>query len=157
MGLKRTFLASAALIFGMMQINAAATYLTVELKTGSKYSFLLADKPVVTFSSGDLVVNGESETSYSIEGVKNFHFTESDATGIETISKDAVSIVSLDESTIQVKNIASVSIVTLVNVSGALISSSKADSEGMVNISLPQAKGVYILSVDGKSFKIIRK
>ena len=157
MGLKRTFLASAALILGMTQISAASTHLTVELKAGSKYSFLLADKPVITFSSGDLVVNGESETSYSIEGVKNFHFTEGDLSATENLPKDAIRIISLDNSTIKVENIGKESIVTLVNVSGALISPSKSDSEGTATVSLPQSKGVYILSVAGKSFKIIKK
>lgn len=157
MGLKMRILASAALILGMTQISAAPTHLTVELKVGSKYSFLLADKPVVTFSSGDLVVNGESETSYSIEGVKNFHFTEGDLSASENLPKEAIRIISLDDATIKMENIGKEMIVTLVNVSGALISSSKSDSEGTATVSLPQSKGVYILSVAGKSFKIIKK
>lgn len=157
MGLKKSILASMALVLGMMHLNATPTHLTVELKAGDKYSFLLADKPVVTFSSGDLVVNGESETSYSIEGVKNFHFTEGEASASENLSKEAMRIISLDDATIRVENIGSQSIVTLVNVSGALTGSSKADSEGTATVSLPQAKGVYILSAAGKTFKIIKK
>ena len=58
MGIKRRILASAAVALGITQIYVASTRLTVELKAGDKYSFLLADKPVFTFSSGDLVVNG---------------------------------------------------------------------------------------------------
>lgn len=157
MGLKRSILVSAAIMLGMTQLNAEPTHLTVELKAGDKYSFLLADKPVVTFKSGDLVVNGDSETSYSIEGVKNFHFTEGEASGLETLSSGDIRISSLDGSTIQVQNIGKESIVTLVNVSGVLVSSAQSDSEGSATISLPQSKGVYILSVAGKSLKIIKK
>ena len=69
MSIKRIIATSATLLLGLMSINAAATHLTVELKAGNKYSFLLADKPVITFSNGDLVVNGDAETSYSIDGV----------------------------------------------------------------------------------------
>lgn len=157
MGLKTRILASAALILGMTQISAVPTHLTVELKAGSKYSFLLADKPVITFSSGDLVVNEESETSYSIEGVKNFHFTEGDLSATENLPKEAIRIISIDDATIKVENIGKESVVTLVNVSGALVSSKKADSEGTATIALPQSKGVYILTAAGKSFKIIKK
>ncbi|MBR6112746.1 MAG: T9SS type A sorting domain-containing protein [Paludibacteraceae bacterium] len=157
MGIKRRILASAAVALGITQIYAASTRLTVELKAGDKYSFLLADKPVITFSSGDLVVNGEAETAYSIEGVKNFHFTEGEASSSSNLAKDAIRIISLDNTTIKVENIESQSIVTLVNVSGALISLTKADSEGTATVSLSQAKGVYILTAAGKSFKIIKK
>ncbi len=63
---------SASLFIGTTSSFATVSYMTVELKAGVKYSFLMADKPVATFKSGDLVVNGDAETSYSIEGVKNF-------------------------------------------------------------------------------------
>lgn len=157
MGLKRKFLASLVFALGVTHLNAAATYLTVELNTGDKCSFLLADKPVVTFKSGDLVVNGNAMTSYSIEGVKNFHFTESDVTDTEIHSSKMLRVVALDESRLQVQNLKQTSMVTLLNVSGALVSSVKADSEGSAVISLPQTKGVYILSAESKSFKIIKK
>ena len=157
MSIKRIIATSATLLLGLMSINAAATHLTVELKAGNKYSFLLADKPVITFSNGDLVVNGDAETSYSIDGVKNFHFTEGDASGVESLSVGDIRIVSLDNATIQVQNLEKSSVVTLVNVSGVVLSSVKADAEGSAIVSLPQAKGVYILSVGSKSFKIIRK
>lgn len=157
MSIKRIIATSATLLLGLMSINAAATHLTVELKAGNKYSFLLADKPVITFSNGDLVVNGDAETSYSIDGVKNFHFTEGDASGVESLSVGDIRIVSLDNATIQVQNLEKSSVVTLVNVSGVVLSSVKADAEGYATVSLPQAKGVYVLSVGAKSFKIIRK
>lgn len=157
MKLKRLMMASAALLLGMMQVNAEASHLTVELKAGNKYSFLLKEKPVVTFSSGNLVVNGNSETSYAIEGVKNFHFTEGEVTSAQALSSGEIRIISLDNTTISVENLEKESVVTLVNVSGIVISSKKADSEGTAIVTLPQAKGVYILTVAEKSFKIIKK
>lgn len=157
MGLKKLILTSAVLMLGMMHLNAVPTHLTVELKAGDQYSFLLADKPVITFSSGDLVVNGEAETSYSIEGVKNFHFTEGEASSCVNLSKEEIRIISLDNETIRVENISKESVVTLVNVSGMVISTTKADSNGTATIGLPQTKGVYILSAASKSFKIIKK
>ena len=68
------------LSYGALNCGATVKYMTVELKSSEKYSFLLADKPVVTFQNGDLVVNGSAETSYAISGVKDYHFTEKDET-----------------------------------------------------------------------------
>ncbi len=141
----------------MMSINAAPTHLTVELKKGSKYSFLLSDKPVITFESAVLVVNGNEETSYSIEGVKNFHFTEGDQSKAETLSAGDISVVCLDNSTIKILNLEKSSKVMVVNASGVVMSSVAADGEGEATVSLPQAKGVYVVSVAGKAFKVIKK
>lgn len=144
-------------MLGMMSINAAPTHLTVELKEGSKYSFLLSDKPVITFESAALVVNGNEETSYSIEGVKNFHFTEGDQSKAETLSAGDISVVCLDNSTIKILNLEKSSKVMVVNASGVVMSSVAADGEGEATVSLPQAKGVYVVSVAGKAFKVIKK
>lgn len=155
--MKKFFSALVALLLGIMTLNAAATHLTVELKAGNKYNFLLADKPVITFSNGELVVNGNAETSYSIDGVKNFHFTEGENTAAETISAGDIRIVSIDNATIQVQNLDASSLVTLVNVYGQVLTSVNADSEGVATVKLPEAKGVYVLTAAKKSLKVIRK
>lgn len=157
MKLKKFISTSVGLLLGVMSLNAAPTHLTVELTIGNKYNFLLADKPVITFDNGALVVNGDAETSYSIEGVKNFHFSEGDASKAESMSAGDIRIISLDNSTIQVQNLEKSTLVTLVNVAGSVLSSVAADVEGSATVSLPQTKGVYILTAAGKSFKIIKK
>lgn len=157
MNIKSIISASAALIMSVMTLNAEPTHLTVELQSGSKYDFLLADKPVITFSSGDLVVNGDASTSYSIEGVKNFHFSNGEATNVESLSAGDISIISLDNATIQVKSLESSALVTLVNIYGSVMAAETANSEGVATIKLPETKGVYILTAAKKSFKVIRK
>ncbi|MBO4529961.1 MAG: hypothetical protein IK017_10675 [Paludibacteraceae bacterium] len=156
MGLKRIITTSVCILMGMMLLGKTPTHLTVELTSDSTYDFLLTEKPVLTFESGNLVVNGDSETSYSIEGVKNFHFTHR-ITGNKDIRNDEIRFILLDEATIQVQNIESESKVMLLGVMGTLISSVSVDSDGTATVSLPATKGVYILSVAGKSIKIIRK
>ena len=61
--MKKRFLSVFAFLFWTLCANATAQYMTVELKSGDKFSFLLEDNPVVTFKKGDLVVNGNAETS----------------------------------------------------------------------------------------------
>lgn len=156
MGLKRIITTSVCILMGMMLLGDPPTHLTVELLSGNTYDFLLEEKPVLTFNSGDLVVNGNSETTYSIEGVKNFRFTRK-VSANEDIRKDNICFIFLDEATIQVQNLKPQSKVMLFGMTGALISSGTADSDGSAIVSLPTKKGVYILSIEGQSLKIIRK
>ena len=146
-----------ALLLSVMSASATVQYMTVELQGGEKYSFLLTDNPVVTYDGGSLVVNGSASTSYAIGGVKNYHFTEGDLTNANNLSADMLRIVSIDESTIEVQNAASNATVTLVSASGTVQSTSTAAANGTARVSLPAPKGVYVLSVNNKSIKIIRK
>ena len=57
-------------------VNAKKQYMTIEQKSGEKFSFLLDENPEITYSDGNLVVNGNAITSYAISSVKNYHFTE---------------------------------------------------------------------------------
>lgn len=148
-------------ILGMMGclfcVNAAKNYMTVEQLNGAKFSFLLDSNPVVTYEGGNLVVNGSPTTSYSIDDIKNYHFTEEDETAVKNKAADMLRIVSLDEATLQVQNAKASEKVTLVNINGVVLSSSLADKEGSANVKLPEQKGVYVLTVGTKSIKVIRK
>ncbi len=135
---------------------AEGKYMTVELKNGDLYSFLLSDKPVVTYNEANLVINSNDRTSYAISGVKNYHFTKSDATSLETVNS-FLRIVNIDNETVEVQNAKPMSAVSLTSTSGVQILSSCAGSDGRVVVELPESKGVYILSVGNQSFKVIRK
>jgi hypothetical protein len=47
--------------------------------------------------------------------------------------------------------------VSLVSISGSVLSQTKADADGKATISMPNTAGVYVLSTGNQSFKIIRK
>ena len=155
--MKKRFLSVFAFLFWTLCANATAQYMTVELKSGDKFSFLLEDNPVVTFKKGDLVVNGNAETSYAIAGVKNFHFTEGDVTGTSNYTADMVCIENVDNNTLQIKNAPASAKIILFNISGIALLTTTADSTGTATISLPEQKGVYVLAVGKQSFKLIRK
>lgn len=157
MNLKRIITFALGVACSIMSISADATHVVIELHSGYKYGFLLADKPVISFSGGDLVVNEREETSYAIDAVKNFHFEQVSHGNTTNVSKTDLRIVSLDNATIQVQNAKPSSNVTLVSSLGQVVSTVVTDAEGSATISLPQAKGIYVISVDGISFKFIRK
>lgn len=140
-----------------MLANAEITHVTVELKEGGKYSFLLAEKPVITFKGADLVVNDNAATSYALSDVKNYHFTESDETKVEAVANAEIRIVNLNEQTIEVQNSEASVKVNLIAANSAVLSTTTTDANGKATINLPQTKGVYIVTVGNKSFKVIRK
>ena len=156
----KKFVFLVCLSLGALNCGAAVKYMTVELTSGSKYSFLLADKPVVTYESGDLVVNGSAETSYAISGVKDYHFTENDESTLsgETLtSAENGCFIFENNGVVSVRNAKASANVALVNVNGVVLAKTVADEGGSAEIKLPELKGVYILTIEKQSFKLIRK
>ncbi len=141
--------------------NAKKQYMTIEQKNGEKYSFLLDENPEITYSDGNLVVNENGKnssnaiTSFAISNVKNYHFTET--VSVDTRSSNELRIVKLSESAIEVQNANPSTKVMLVNINGAIMFESTTNAEGSVTITLPEHKGVYLLSVGSRSLKVIRK
>jgi hypothetical protein len=66
-------------------------------------------------------------------------------------------IVWIDNETIEVQNAQPNLTVSLVSISGSVLSQTKADADGKATISMPNTAGVYVLSTGNQSFKIIRK
>ena len=137
--------------------NAMVQYVTVEKKSGEKFSFLLEDNPLISFKDGYLVVNGSPETSYAIDGVKNYHFTEFDQTDVQNLGVDELCFLSVDNDAISVENANPGTSVVLYDAAGVGILDVVVDLSGVASIVLPIKKGVYVLSVGGKSVKLIRK
>ncbi|MBR4840713.1 MAG: hypothetical protein IK005_09585 [Paludibacteraceae bacterium] len=146
-----------ALLYGALSATAAVQYMTIELKSGGKFSFLLADNPIVTYANGDLSVNGSPSTSYAISGVKNYHFTEKNETGLSSVSSETLSIVSLDDNTLGIQNAPASAKAILLTATGVVSSTAVVDASGAATLVLPQQKGLYVLSVGELSIKLIRK
>ncbi|MBP5455786.1 MAG: hypothetical protein J6Y37_04755 [Paludibacteraceae bacterium] len=146
-----------ALCCGVLCANAAVQYMTVEQKSGEKFSFLLKDKPVVTYKDGALVVNGSATTSYAIEGLRNYHFTEGNETEVKEEVANVLRVVNRDDNSLSLENAPAGVKVTLVSVNGIVVATSKVDLDGTATILLPSEKGVYVLTIGNQSFKIIRK
>lgn len=146
-----------ALCCGVLCANAAVQYMTVEQKSGEKFSFLLKDKPVVTYKDGALVVNGSATTSYAIDGLRNYHFTEGNETEVKEEVANVLRVVNRDDNSLSLENAPAGVKVTLVSVNGIVVATSKVDLDGTATILLPSEKGVYVLTIGNQSFKIIRK
>lgn len=135
--------------------HAGTKYMTVEQKTGEKFSFLLANKPIVTYENDELVVNG-SGSSFVIDDLKNFYFTDEDHTGVANQTTDVLSVVKTDENTIRVENAAAGVAVKLVNASSSIVATCTTDQNGAASLSFPSQTGVYVLTIGNNSFKVVR-
>ena len=153
----KKFFSAVALLSCVLSVDAAVSYMTVEQKSGERFSFLLKDNPIITYENGSLVVNGNSVTTYAIGSVKNYHFSESDESGLKKLGASVLRIVSLDDNAIGVENAAAGTMVSLANLNGAVLSNTTTDPSGAATVTLPNGKGVYVLSVGKQSFKVIRK
>lgn len=154
--MKQKFLTTILFLFTLNNIYSVEDrYMVIEMKSGDHYSFLLADNPVITYEKSSLVINDNAKTSYSIEGIKEYRFSSpSDVKGIYV---NAFNIVSIDDETIEVRNAKPSEFVAITAVSGAHLVDVKTDASGNATIKLPASKGVYLLCVGSRSFKIIRK
>lgn len=147
---------SLALSLGSWAVQADPTHVTIEQKDGSKMNFLLAEKPVFTFDNGNLVAKGDSTTSFAFNNVENVYFSSPWA-NLEVVAANELRIEHLDGTAIKIQNANAEASVSLWDAYGKIFLSTKTDSEGTAVVALPQSKGVFILYVADKSFKIIRK
>lgn len=154
--IKRLF-TSLFLIGLTLGTYAEVKYMTIEMKNGSKISFLLADNPVITYQSESLVVNNDAKNTYSFEDVKNYHFTEMDESGVDNLPANDLRIVWVDDETIGVQNALPNSTIAITAINGVVVSQTKTDADGKSTVRMPNKTGVYVLSVGKQSFKIIRK
>ena len=154
--IKRLF-TSLFLIGLTLGTYAEVKYMTIEMKNGSKISFLLADNPVITYQSESLVVNNDPKNSYSFEDVKNYHFTEMNESGVDNLPANDLRIVWVDDETIGVQNALPNSTIAITAINGVVVSQTKTDADGKSTVRMPNKTGVYVLSVGKQSFKIIRK
>ena len=154
--IKRLF-TSLFLIGLTLGTYAEVKYMTIEMKNGSKISFLLADNPVITYQSESLVVNNDAKNTYSFEDVKNYHFTEMDESGVDNLPANDLRIVWVDDETIGVQNALPNSTIAITVINGVVVSQTKTDADGKSTVRMPNKTGVYVLSVGKQSFKIIRK
>lgn len=149
-----TVISSLCMAFGM---SAESKCMIVELMNESAISFPLTEKPVITFQNRNLVVNKDAETTYSFDDVKNFHFSECEATGVETLTTNVIRVYQIDDETIEVQNVQPKTIVTLTSSNGVVLFQTEAGADGIAVIKTAKLTGVYILSAGNQSFKIIYK
>lgn len=142
------------LLVSMSAVAQAQTCLVLQLRDGSKQSFVLEEKPEVTFGNQKVRVStAKVETAVAMTEVQDFHFAEAES-GIPAMMADecrmsyAAGVVTLCgyEGT-----------VTLTDVDGRRLRSVQAKAGQSVTLDLSQEAGrVFLLQMGRRSVKLMK-
>lgn len=129
-------------------VSKAENYaLKVTLYGNTSATYVLDDKPVVSYSGNNVIIRNQSvEDVYSIDEVESFTFVESVFSGIETITQNVTydfrnNIFTCEGHDIRVFSLSGQS---------AAAGNSAVSLEGL-------DRGVYIVTAGNRSIKVIKK
>ena len=148
-----------ALLLSVMTARAASDAVNAMLLQGPsdyKFTILLDDQPVVTFSGDYLVVTSHmSEVSIPSSLVTKWTYVQDDeATRIKDVKRFG-SLLSFDGRHLSMTNLAPSSAVLVYTADGALVASAKTNSRGSVSLSVPEQLGaVYLVKTSTVTFKV---
>ena len=155
----KNFVSYALLLFALTAKAASdgVNAMLLEGSTDFKFTILLDDQPVVTFSDDYLVVTtymGDAVSIPSTLVTKWTYVRDENATGIKNASRFG-SLLSFDGKHLGLSNLAPSSAVQVYTADGALVASATTDSRGSVSLSLPDRQGaVYLVKTSSVTFKI---
>lgn len=140
--------------------SAAATVnaLIVHLKNGAQTTFLLNEKPKISFEGTDLKIMSEkSETSVPLADVLRFTYDKQDVNGITEREVGSTEI-SFDEGVLVVSQLKKGSTVNIFTADGKLLRQLKARQTGTYRLDLSTLHdGVYIIKADNVTYKVTKR
>ena len=140
-------------------VAKAEMQLVVWAKDGSKVAFALNEEPKVTFNENSLMINSNTvSVSYQLEDMAKFTYEDSEAQGIRNLENDKASSFKFDGEMLLFPSLKTGSKVAIHNLGGVLVFSRTIEAAGDYSFSLSHLdKGVYLVSVDGLTYKIVKK
>lgn len=133
---------------------SAQNCLVLLLRDGSQYSYLLAEKPQVTFTGGEVKVQSASlQTSVPLSEVQNFHFADAES-GIPALTDNECRIAYTD-GVVTVEGCEGN--ISLFDLSGRLLLSSQSVDGQPVTFDLKQQTApVFVLRAGRQSLKLMK-
>ena len=133
----------------------AQSALVVELRDGSSATFLLAEKPRVTFVGEQMdVVSSSASMEINRRDVMNWHFSAL-PTSVDDITVEAKAM--LEENNLVISGISEETTITLYTLSGAVV---KRTTVINGNCTIPLdglTAGVYLVKYNNTTFKFLKK
>lgn len=155
----KTKLFMALCAFGCCQLlQADPTYLSVELYNGSNYSFQIDEMSEISFDDDKLIVNEEDSTSFEIEQVKDFVFSDNDVNKSLLMNESGhLKVTSLSDDHVRIEGLNCNADVSLMSLSGGHISTFNANDDGIVELILPEKRNIYVITDGHHSVKVKRR
>lgn len=132
--------------------------LYVEYKDGSVFSYVLANKPEVTFQEANIIVTApEIADTHKMVDVKQFLFSL--PTSIEKVNAGEHRLTYTNNNAVRLEGFKAGSTVSVYDINGVLMAETIIDKDGNVVVSLDgMAAGLYVIATaEGKSYKIIKR
>ncbi len=154
----RILLALLLLPLPMLAADDAAQQLVITSKDGTTVAYTFAEEPKVSFTDTELVVTSKDATvSYQLSNMALITYKLGTATGITNIASGETTF-RMDGSALVFPSLAAGSKVTVSTTAGAVVLSKKISTAGKYSFPLSElANGVYMVSVNGQTYKIVKK
>lgn len=138
--------------------NEPKTQLVVWAKDGTQVAYALAEKPKVTFTETDLVIKTDVvEVNYSLENMARFTY-ENDETVSITNLQTGKSSFKLDGESLLFPALKANSAVSLYSLNGTLVFNKTVGTAGEYSFPLSGLNaGVYVVTVNGLTYKIVKR
>ena len=134
------------------------TNLVVWVKDGTKVTYLLAEKPKVTFAENDLVITSKGVVAnYSLETIARITYEDNTYTDVNKLQTDE-SVFKLDGEFLLFHNLKANSTISFYTPNGILVFKKIVGQNGEYVFPLSNLNtGVNVINVNGKSFKIVKR
>lgn len=131
--------------------------LAVCTKDGLKVLYALEEKPKITFTDTELVITTKGvEIAYALSDVNLLTYENGETTGITNLYDDAS--FKLDGNAIVFSKLKAKDIVSLYSINGTLVFKKTVTVDGEYAVSLNDIEtGVYVVSVNGLTYKFMKK
>ena len=134
------------------------TNLVIWSKDGAKVAFALAEKPKITFTETDLVITTNIiEVNYLLDNLACLTYETSSESGITDLIIDKT-VFKLKGDTLLFPCLKANNIISLYSVNGFLVFKRLVRSDGEYAFPLSKLNtGIYIVNVNGTSYKIMKR
>ena len=144
-----------ALPIGMLADNQNT--LIVKTKDGAQTTFVLQDKPRVTFEGTDLKVVSDKETvAFALADVLRFEYVKKDALGIDEDVVDPTGV-SYQGGVLVISQLRQGASVAVYTLDGKLLRQLTASHSGTYRLNLSELPtGLYLVKADNVTYKITK-
>ena len=156
--MKRTILFLLLPLLSMMVMaNEPITQLVIWAKDGTKVAYALAEKPKLTFTESELVVKTDNiEVTYDLEQMLRFTYESGSVTGMTDLRTE--STFSIQNEALVFPALSANSTVSVYSLNGSLVFKKTIRTAGEYAFPLSGLNtGVYLVNVNGITYKILKK
>ena len=132
--------------------------LVVWAKDGSKVAFALSKRPKVIFTETDLLITGKNiDANYPLENMARFTYEMIEANSIKDIKTEEISF-KLNGESLLFPHLKANSTVSVYSLNGTLVFKKTVMTAGEYSFPLSNLnEGVYLVSVNGLTYKIVKR